>query len=203
MHIIDFLTLSLKLSFSPACTLIVNPSSCFAYFTISSIAGCKSEISFISSPIKSLPTTYGLLATAFNTFILSFKYVLLVFWSFIIVNGILLIPTKNLIFTPVSFSITGNISCTSSSNFIAGSPVLAKSVSAISTYFIPCFWYSLAIHNSLSCLNVLFLYGLFALLSSIIFNNIVLISFSGIFDILFSSNFIFSSDSVPFANTYL
>ena len=84
-------------------------SSFSTYFTISVIAGCKSEISFISSPMKSLPTTYGLFATAFNTFTFSFKYVLLVFWSFIIVNGILLIPTKNLICTPVSFSIVGKI----------------------------------------------------------------------------------------------
>ena len=52
------------------------------------------NISTASSPLN-----------AFKTFILSFKYVLLVFWSFIIVNGILLIANKNLIFTPVSFSI--------------------------------------------------------------------------------------------------
>ena len=73
-HIIDFLTLFLKLSFSPACILIVKSlSSSLIYLTISFIAGCKSDISFISSPIKSLPTTYGLFATALSTLIFSLK----------------------------------------------------------------------------------------------------------------------------------
>ena len=155
--------------------------------------------------MKSLPTTYGLFATAFNRLIFSFKYVLLVFWSFIIVRGILLIANRNLIFTPVSFSICGNIECTSCNNFIALSLFFERSVSAISTYFIPCFLYSLAIHKNLSCLNVLFLYGLVSFLSSSILNTIFLISCSGIFSINSGSNFIFSfcSDAVPFANTYL
>ena len=58
IHSIDFATLSLKQSFSPAWILTVNPSSSVtAYWTNSSITGFKSDISFISSPIKSLPTT--------------------------------------------------------------------------------------------------------------------------------------------------
>ena len=48
-------------------------SSLHAYWTISSIAGFSSDMSFISSPIKSLPTTYGLFDTAFSTFKFSLK----------------------------------------------------------------------------------------------------------------------------------
>ena len=67
----------------------------------------------------------------------------------------------------------------------------------------PCFWYSLAIHNNLSCLKLFFAYGLPFFVSSIIFISISFISLSGIFSTCLFFSLIFSMLSEPFAKTYL